>query len=592
MGTYGNLMIPYIVGSGILDESHTGAVLEYLQTHGGLCMGMLRIHQHSGLFANEDGLDDGYTSRYVQALLRRDDVDRVLVSFYGKLAQGFTRDTFVGAEGTSMVALDGGGRPMYLPPNSTGNAFFLAMLRDLLVQDESTDDNGVPDKLRLLFATPRAWLDDGKTIKVKNAPTVFGPVSVIAHSDLAHSNITVEVSPPPRPTHSTQIRLRPPLPWKVLSASIGDEKLPIGPDGTFDITSQKKPFTLQVAVSREISAAPLHRYADHSKLMMYMDDQGAEHPVQTPQDWQQRRQDILLGMQAVMGDLPGCRDLPSLDVKVTEQFQGDGFVRQKLSFVAEGQDRIPAYLFVPQTTTGAKYPAVLALHQTTSVGKMEPAGLAGNMPYGLELARRGYVVLCPDEPSFGEYQYDFHAPGNGYVSGSIKAIANHMRCIDLLTQRPEVDVNRIGVIGHSLGGHNSLFLAAFDPRVKAVVTNCGWTPFADYQGGNITGWTSDRYMPRLRDVYHLNVAEVPFDFYEVIAAIAPRPLLSISPTQDANFDVNGVKKAIAAAGQIYKLLGAPDALQAIYPNCAHSFPPENREKAYAFLDAQLGNTGK
>ena len=591
MGTYWNLMIPYVIGSGILDESRTAAVLDYLQTRGGLCMGMLRIHQHSGLFANEDGLDDGYTSRYVQALLRRDEADRVLVSFYGKLAQGFTRDTFVGAEGTSLVALDPGGRPMYLPPNSTGNGFFLGMLRDLLVQDESVDDNGVPDKLRLMFATPRAWLEDGKTIEVKNAPTVFGPVSVVAHSDLAHSKITVEVSPPPRTTHSTQIRLRLPLPWKVLSANIGEGKLSVGLDGTFDITSQRKPFTLKVNVSREVSAAPLHHYADHSKLMMYADDHGAEHSVQTPQDWQHRRQDILLSMQAVMGDLPSRRDLPPLDVKVTEQVEGDGFVREKLTFVAEGQERVPAYLFVPSPAlAGKKYPAILALHQTTSVGKMEPAGLAGNMPYGLELARRGYVVLCPDEPSFGEYQYDFHT--NGYVSGSMKAIANHMRCIDLLTQRPEVDAERIGVIGHSLGGHNSLFVAVFDPRIKVVVTSCGWTPFADYRGGDIQGWTSDRYMPRLRDVYHLNVAEVPFDFYEVIAAIAPRAVLSISPIQDDNFDVRGVKKAIPVMAEVYRLLGAPDALQVIYPPEVHSFPPENREKAYAFLDAHLGHATK
>jgi hypothetical protein len=99
-------------------------------------------------------------------------------------------------------------------------------------------------------------------------------------------------------------------------------------------------------------------------------------------------------------------------------------------------------------------------------------------------------------------------------------------------------------------------------------------------------------MPRLRDVYHLNVAEVPFDFYEVIAAIAPRAVLSISPIQDDNFDVRGVKKAIPVMAEVYRLLGAPDALQVIYPPEVHSFPPENREKAYAFLDAHLGHATK
>ena len=169
----------------------------------------------------------------------------------------------------------------------------------------------------------------------------------------------------------------------------------------------------------------------------------------------------------------------------------------------------------------------------------------------------------------------------------MKGIFNHMRCVDLLCERPDVDAERIGVIGHSLGGHNSLFVAAFDERIKAVVASCGWTPFADYQGGNITGWTSDRYMPRLRDVYHLQVSEVPFDFYEVIAAIAPRAVLSISPTRDANFSVDGVRKAIPAVRPVYELLGAPDALQVIYPDGEHSFPPESRRKAYAFLDAHL-----
>ena len=179
-------MIPYVMGSGILDENRTNAVLEYMQTHGALCMGMLRIHQHSGLFANEDGLDDGYTSRYFQAIAHRDEPERMLVSLYGKLAQGFTRDTFVGAEGSSLVALDSGGRPMYLPPNSTSNGFFLAMLRDLLVQDDFVDEKGVPNELRLMFATPRAWLADGKAIVVKNAPTVFGAVSAVAKSDFTY----------------------------------------------------------------------------------------------------------------------------------------------------------------------------------------------------------------------------------------------------------------------------------------------------------------------------------------------------------------------------------------------------------------------
>ena len=80
-------------------------------------------------------INDLYGTRYVLTLLRRDEADRALVSFYGKLAQGMTRDTFIGCEGSGMNPVDEFGRQMYLPPNSAGNANFLQQLRYLLVQD-------------------------------------------------------------------------------------------------------------------------------------------------------------------------------------------------------------------------------------------------------------------------------------------------------------------------------------------------------------------------------------------------------------------------------------------------------------------------
>ena len=250
-GSYWNLLIPYVLGSGILDERRTRATLEYLHTRGGVAMGMMRFHQHSGLFANENGVDDLYTLRYVQTLLLRDDVDRALVSFYGKLAQGFTRDTFVGGEGTSLVPLDAHGRPMYLPPNAAGNALFLTTLRELLVQDQDLDKDGTPETLRLLFATPRAWLEDGRTIRLEGAPTAFGKVSVVATSALAKGEVTVDVMPPERAPASARLRLRLPGGWSVTSAWISDDKLHIGDDGAVDVSTRREPFKLRFGVTRK-----------------------------------------------------------------------------------------------------------------------------------------------------------------------------------------------------------------------------------------------------------------------------------------------------------------------------------------------------
>jgi hypothetical protein len=94
-------------------------------------------------------------------------------------------------------------------------------------------------------------------------------------------------------------------------------------------------------------------------------------------------------------------------------------------------------------------------------------------------------------------------------------------------------------------------------------------------------------MPAIRDAYKLDAKAIPFDFYEVVAALAPRPFLSCSPLKDSNFDVEGVRKAVPEANKIYQLMGAPDALQVRHPDCPHDFPPEEREAAYRFLDRQL-----
>ena len=137
--------------------------------------------------------------------------------------------------------------------------------------------------------------------------------------------------------------------------------------------------------------------------------------------------------------------------------------------------------------------------------------------------------------------------------------------------------------GHSLGGHNALFVAVFEPRIKVIVSSCGWTPFHDYYGGKLKGWTSDRYIPLLESRYGLDPDLVPFDFYEVIAALAPRPFLSISPLHDSNFDVGGVRKAITEAGKVYRLLGAEDRLRVEHPESEHDFIPVMREESYRFL---------
>jgi dienelactone hydrolase len=157
----------------------------------------------------------------------------------------------------------------------------------------------------------------------------------------------------------------------------------------------------------------------------------------------------------------------------------------------------------------------------------------------------------------------------------------------VLAGLPEVDPERIGVIGHSLGGHNALFLAAFEPRVRAVVTSCGFNSFFKYMGGDLTGWSHAGYMPRIASVYDRDPGQMPFDFTEVLAAVAPRPVFINAPRRDDNFELSGVHDCVAAARPVYALLGAADALVLETPEAGHDFPPAVRERAYAWLEQVL-----
>jgi predicted dienelactone hydrolase len=296
---------------------------------------------------------------------------------------------------------------------------------------------------------------------------------------------------------------------------------------------------------------------------------------------------ILAAMQQVMGPLPDRAHLPALDVQIVETVHGEGYTRESITFLNLYDERVTAYLYIPthaasertREEADRKRPCALALHPTGLPGKQIAEQ---KHPYAKELAQRGYIVIAPDYPSFGD-QKDYDFKTSPYKSGTMKAISDNMRCIDLLQSRADVDKEKIAAIGHSLGGHNALFTAAFDKRIRVTVTSCGWTPFHFYYGGKkLTNWAQDRYMPRIRDVYESNADKIPFDFPDIFAAIAPRAVFSNSPLHDENFDVAGVKQV---EPDLQKLFG--DKLKIEYPDCAHDFPPEIRRQAYQFIDREL-----
>ncbi len=327
---------------------------------------------------------------------------------------------------------------------------------------------------------------------------------------------------------------------------------------------------------------------------------GGLQPAANVADWEKNRAQVLSRMQLVMGLLPAAAELgtPLVDTLASEQ--RDGYTLHDIRYLAAPGEWVSAFLYIPEQAAQSPQPAMLVLHGTGALGKrlVDGESRLPNRAHARELAERGYVVIAPDYPSFGGLSdYDFSS--DRYVSGTMKGVFNHIRAVDLLVGMGAVDPERIGVLGHSLGGHNAIFAGAFDERLKVVVSSCGWTLFGHYDigeagtklyGGKLGPWAQDRYMPLMRDRYGLDAEKVPFDFDGVIATLAPRAFFSNSPINDANFDVAGVKLGVSRIAEAYRLHGAEDRLRVAYPDAGHDFPEAVRAEAYGFIDSVLNAT--
>lgn len=350
------------------------------------------------------------------------------------------------------------------------------------------------------------------------------------------------------------------------------------------------PLTLLVSVA-EVTAAQLER----NNLLQFSGPRGEIAPVKTIDDWKLRRAAILTAMQEIMGPLPGNEKRCPLDVKVEEEVDCDSYVRRLISYQSEPGSRVPAYLLIPKEALagGRKFPAVLCLHPTSAdLGHKVVVGLGGkaNRNYAQELAARGYVTLAPSYPQLANYQPDLK--GLGYASGTMKAIWDNIRGLDLLASLPYVREAGFGAIGHSLGGHNAIYTAVFDERIKVIVSSCGFDSYRDYYGGDPKrwqpgqGWCQERYMPRLA-AYAGRLPEIPFDFPEFLGALAPRLVFVNAPLRDANFKWDSVDRVTASAMEIFRLYAKADNLIVRHPDSEHDFPNEVREEVYRVFDRSL-----
>jgi len=306
--------------------------------------------------------------------------------------------------------------------------------------------------------------------------------------------------------------------------------------------------------------------------------------------------------QALLTRLGRFPERVPLSFTVDSRIDEGAYTRALVTYSVEENERVSAWLLMPQGTAPPDdWPAVLAIHQHDNhyeLGKAEPAGLSGNSmyAYGKELCQRGYVVLCPDllcfedrRASFDVLQANNTLDDAGYerfeftrrvLAGSClqtKYLHDLTCAVDLLASLPGVNRKRLGVIGHSLGGLEALWLMWYDARITAAVSSCGFGLLRTLVRDGINhGFAT--YVPGILEVCDLDA---------LVEAVAPRAFLLTAGEKDPLFPIDGVRSIVEKAQHHYMQAGAPERFGSILFSGGHGFPDDVKAEAYGFLDHWL-----
>jgi dienelactone hydrolase len=337
--------------------------------------------------------------------------------------------------------------------------------------------------------------------------------------------------------------------------------------------------------------------------------------------------------RAKMFELLGYMPEPvPLSPEILEKTKKDGYTRYKVRYSVTPYRKTEAYLLIPDGLTKPA-PAVIALHdhggfyyygkEKITETEDQPRILKefineayGGRTYADELARHGFVVLCPDAFYFGSQRLDIDLIPDNFLSDFPdikspdlnKAIESYNRfssahenilarylfgsgttwpgvlfhgdrvSVDYLLSRPEIDPSRIGCIGLSIGGFRSAHLFGLDPRLSACV-DAGWmTSYSMQIDNHLRHHTWMIYVPR-----QLEFLDLP----DVVSLGAPKPLMIINCNKDGLYTLDAMKAASDKIGAIYKKVNASESYVVKWYDVPHSFNVEMQNDAIQWLEQHL-----
>ena len=265
-------------------------------------------------------------------------------------------------------------------------------------------------------------------------------------------------------------------------------------------------------------------------------------------------------------------EAPNPELCVEYEEQKEGYTEIRFSFASEIGTRVPCYLLIPDTGK-EKYPVAITLqgHSTgfhNSVGKIKFEKDKTYQPrgqFGLQAVANGYISLCIEQRGMGERRPTCPSRKGAQMCSYTALTAFMMgrtvlgermfdvhKAIDVLSNFPKCDLEKILITGNSGGGTATYYSACYDERIKLAVPSCAFCP----------------YRESILSIHHCSCNYIPnaytqFEMQDLACLIAPRPLAIIAGQQDQIFPIEGVRRGFKTVKSIYTAAGVPDACRLI-----------------------------
>ncbi|HEV8504911.1 MAG TPA: acetylxylan esterase [Chitinophagaceae bacterium] len=311
--------------------------------------------------------------------------------------------------------------------------------------------------------------------------------------------------------------------------------------------------------------------------------------------WQQRQQWLHKTFLNIVGAFP---EKTPLNANIERTLSKDNYKVEHIIFESQPGFYVTSSLFIPNNLKNGKAPAIIYCSGHSDDAYRNPEYQRAI----LNLVEKGFIVFAFDPIGQGErLQYYDSATKTSYIkerdqehsyagaqlfiTGSSLArymIWDGMRAIDYLITRKEVDTSRIGITGRSGGGTQSAYIAAFDNRIKVLVTESYITNFKRLI-------QSSGPQCAEQDMFH--AIKSGMDMADLVEVRAPLPTMIISTTRDATFSIQGAIETADEVLRIYQAYNKQNDFRLVIDDAPHASTKKDREAMYAFFQKYLMDTG-